>query len=146
MNATRKNVQACIKTYCQKEFPKRQQAFAKKLLGSISISKTRKITGLNKKSQNTCAVSYCNPTCEGTLFQPGKGFPAAALKRKITKNNPFSKGTQKFLLSAYKTMRTKIFGKKTNVLKNGFYEKLSKQTVTDLKKKGAISGCAAAVL
>lgn len=143
MNATRK---ACIKTYCQEEFPKRQQAFAKKLLGKLGISKTRKLPGLDKKSQDTCAMAYCNPTCEGTLFQPKKGFLNAAIKEKIMRNHPTSKWTQNMMLKASKTMRAKIFGKKTNVLKNGFYEKLSKKAVAEMKKKGAISGCAAAVL
>jgi hypothetical protein len=38
-------------------------------------------------------------------------------------------------------LRKEIFGKKTTVLKDGFYEKLDKETVTNLKKNGATSGC-----
>ncbi len=91
-------------------------------------------------------MAYCNPTCEGTLFQPKKGFSNAAIKKKIMRNHPTSKWTRNMILKTSKSMRANIFGKKTDVLKNGFYEKLSKKTVAELKKKGAISGCAAAVL
>jgi len=38
-------------------------------------------------------------------------------------------------------MRSDIFGNKTNVLKNDFYEKLPQTIVKKLKKEGAISGC-----
>ena len=34
-----------------------------------------------------------------------------------------------------------MFGNKTTVLKNGFYEKLTSKTVKKLKEKGALSGC-----
>jgi hypothetical protein len=60
-----------------------------------------------------------------------------------------SKTAQKFqnaLVLFQKQARAKIFGKKTNVLKDGFYEKLSRQAVAEIKKKGAISGCSAMVL
>lgn len=39
----------------------------------------------------------------------------------------------------------KTISNKENILKNGFYEKIPKKTVADLKKKGAISGCSLAI-
>jgi hypothetical protein len=37
--------------------------------------------------------------------------------------------------------RKKIFGTQTQVLENGFYKGLNKQTVKKLRTKGAVSGC-----
>jgi hypothetical protein len=150
MNQTRKNTKC---TYCEKEFPKRQQAALKKLAAMLKKHKMKSFTkkainraGTDKKSQEMCKKGYCNPTCEGTIFESGKAFPKS-VQNETQKNFPGNTKTAKTarnsIIGIQKFMRKKIFGKKTNVLKDGFYEKLSKKTVADLKKSGAISGCAA---
>ena len=85
-----------------------------------------------KRLQEKCESKYCNPKCKGTIFEPGKNIPKE-IKNEYKNMN--------FLIKNQMQTRKKIFGKKTNVLKNDFYEKLSKKNVKSLKKNGAISGC-----
>jgi len=64
-----------------------------------------------------CAATYCNPSCKDTLFD---------LKTKD---------------KVLKRLQKVMFRKKTNILKDDFYEGLSAKRVEDLKKNGALSGC-----
>jgi len=91
-----------------------------------------------KTTKEMCSDSFCNIGCKGTLFEPGTKVP----------NSVFEKHKHKFkdlkIQTMFKTVmnqtRANIFGKKTNVLKNNFYEKI--KDLDNIKKKGAISGCA----
>jgi len=102
---------ACVKKYCPKE--------NKRVINMFTFGKTKKSNKhLTKMVKESCKKTYCNPTCKNTAYE---------LKSKIK---------DKLLLYVRKTI-----SKKNNILKNGFYEKLSKKEVMDLKKQGAISGC-----
>jgi hypothetical protein len=85
-----------------------------------------------KRLQAKCENEYCNPTCKGTILESGKNIPKE-IKNEYKNMN--------FMIKNQIQTRKKIFGKKMNVLKNGFYEKLSTKNIKSLKKNGAISGC-----
>ena len=97
-------------------------------------AKTRKT--LLKKITRECNMYYCNKTCKNTLFEAGRNkYPP--LPKEITSNKEL-----KVLLTKLQKQNKKVlFGDKDNVLKDGFYEKLSPQKVKRLKQNGATSGC-----
>lgn len=95
---------------------------------------TKKITQKERKksledSRKVCKELYCNIGCKDTLLEPN------SLSKKYIKDN-------KIIIDFMKEERKKIFGKKTNVLDDNFYNKLSKKTSNKLRKRGAISMCA----
>lgn len=141
MNATRKNrnsIQKCQKTYCEKVWLPRQKQLLNNITRKLKI-KFPKSKSVFKSRKNfthdiqSCTKAYCNPSCSKTMFQSGKDFPRGVTGNKALE--PYIKNTRK-----------SIFGKKTNVLKDGFYEGLSKSDLKGLKESGAISGCAIKVL
>jgi hypothetical protein len=135
-NSTRK----CKKDYCEKVFVKNAQVFTDRFVKALKM-KPMKFTQKQKKElAKKCLKGYCNPTCKGTLFQDGKKFP------KNIEIDSKNEKVRKIVLKFSKDMRKKIFGKKTSILKNGFYEKLSSKTVKQLKKEGAISGCSMMII
>jgi hypothetical protein len=91
-----------------------------------------------KDTMKQCKISFCNPTCKGTIFQNNK-FPNELIN-KYKKEKKSGEMALKYL----KNMRKDLFKGKKTVLKNGFYEKL--HGINKLKKKGAISGCAVMTL
>jgi len=126
-----KDRQIKMKAYI-KEYPKSGNVkYFKKMLKNMTLKK------MKKKRIDDYRKTMCNPTCKSTLFESGDAdkLPASFIKelKKISK----SKDALDYQLG----LRKEIFGKKNTVLKNGFYEKLDKETVTNLKKKGATSGC-----
>ena len=84
--------------------------------------------------QEVCERNLCNKGCLGTLFEEGD---PTKLPKEIIKRFKGDKSMLDLLLER----RKEIFGKKTNVLKDDFYEGLKKNKVNKTKKKGAISGC-----
>ena len=90
-----------------------------------------------KKRMEDYRKTMCNPTCKGTLFESGEPTKLSSSFLKELKKTSKTKDAIDYSL----TLRKEIFGKKNTVLKNGFYEKLDAETVKNLKKKGAISGC-----
>ena len=97
-------------------------------------AKTRKT--LLKKITRECNMYYCNKTCKNTLFEAGRNkYPP--LPKEITSN----KELKVLLTKLQKQTKQEMFGDKDNVLKDGFYEKLSPQKVKRLKQNGATSGC-----
>ena len=89
-----------------------------------------------KKIQRECNLYYCNKTCKNTLFEAGRNkYPP--LSKAITSN----KKLKTIFTKGQKQNKKEIFGDKDNVLKDGFYEKLSPQKVKRLKQNGATSGC-----
>ena len=97
-------------------------------------AKTRKT--LLKKITRECNMYYCNKTCKNTLFEAGKNkYPP--LPKELTSN----KKLKAFMTKLQKQNKKVLFGDKDNVLKDGFYEKLSPQKVKRLKENGATSGC-----
>lgn len=86
-----------------------------------------------------CELNFCNKGCLGTIFEEGdpNKLPSELSKR-FKGNKPF--------LDVLLLTRKEMFGKKTSVLKEDFYEELNKKTVNKTKKKGAISGCVKIVM
>ena len=89
-----------------------------------------------KKIPRECKMYYCNKTCKNTLFEAGKNkYPP--LPKVLTSN----KKLKALMTNIDKQNKKVLFGDKDNVLKDGFYEKLSPQKVKRLKQNGATSGC-----
>jgi len=66
----------------------------------------------------TCKEIFCNIGCKNTMFEEGKTLSNGFMKKqKIDKD----------MKSIYENIRKKIFGNKSNVLKDNFYEKLSQK-------------------
>ena len=140
------SVKTCAQKFCPK-FVIRQKNTIKKMTASFSKEFNMKPMNKSKKAKfnsqvegrlkKACIKGYCNPTCKGTIFEAGKKYPKSL---EITlKKKPFA-------IKFSKYMRQKIFGKKSNVLKNGFYNKIEKKNVNTIKKQGAISACSLKVL
>jgi len=132
---------SCSTNFCKKRVlkeHKRLKEFGKAIKKSFKVKTMSKAnraifdSDRIKRLQAKCESEYCNPTCKGTLFESGKNIPKE-IKNEYKNMN--------FLIKNQMQTRKKIFGKKTSVLKNQFYEKLSKKNVKSLKKNGAISGC-----
>ena len=92
-----------------------------------------------KNLLKVCIPAYCNKDCKDTFFEKGKKLPSAVL------NPSFAKGdtakARKWYRKFVSDQRKEVFGRKTNVLKDSFYEKISKTSVDKMKKEGALSGC-----
>ena len=93
----------------------------------------KKSKTLKKQRMKQCKELYCNVGCKNTIFEKGKG-----ISKGFTKKIKRVDDNMKIL---FENERKKIFGSKTNVLKDNFYEKIPQQKVLEMKKKGAISGC-----
>jgi len=125
----------CVKTVCDNTYIKKQQNIFQKIrkgfvaeivkkegkhtVAKKTRNKTKKLNYERKAIIDSCSQQYCNPTCKNTLFQ----------KKSDIKDE--------ILLS----VRESTLGKKENIIKNGFYEKLPSHIVKNLKKKGALSAC-----
>lgn len=89
-----------------------------------------------KKIPRECNMYYCNKTCKNTLLEAGRNkYPP--LPKEVTLN----KELKALLTKLQKQTKKELFGDKNNVLKDGFYEKLSLPKVKRLKQNGATSGC-----
>lgn len=99
-------------SYCTKEYAKRQ---------------TRKHGVPFKQAMAGCKLIYCNPTCKNT------SFGSKPLSRRLKKLPMYKRGAE------WRANFEKRHG--AVILKDGFYEGLSKKEVDSLKKQGAISGC-----
>lgn len=105
-----------------------QKEFIKRMNNTKSAEKSIKIL------KDGCERNLCNKGCLGTIFEEGdpNKLPKGIIKK--------FKGNKE-LLALLLDRRKEIFGKKTNVLKDDFYEGLKKNNVNKTRKKGAISGC-----
>ena len=136
-------MERCEKTYCGNAFQKLSEKVSMRIANTFKLPKHNKdkmIKGLrSKKSRDTlkkeCIKGYCNPGCKNTIFQAGKNMPEAVYN-KVDLN---ARGVISML-------RKKIFGKRTNVLKNSFYNKLPAKNITRARKQGALSGCSIKIL
>jgi hypothetical protein len=89
-----------------------------------------------KKIPLECKMNYCNKTCKNTFFEAGRNkYPP------LPKGYAKDKEMTALLRKIQKQTKKDLFGDKDNVLKDGFYEKLSQQKVKKLKQNGATSGC-----
>lgn len=94
--------------------------------------KLKKPWKYSKKDDDNCKMTFQNPTCKGTFFEPGKGFSKEFIRKQKLKGD---------MLKFSMQQRKEVFGNKTDVLVNGFYEKLSRKYINELKKQGATSAC-----
>ena len=164
-NSSRK--EKCVSTYCENVFPKKLEKLKKKISKNIIPKMTKNMIPSHKKifiknfnksffikdkktkewEKQNCKNSFCNPKCKNTLFQEGTKIPKEVFKNAklhlthTIKDPKLSAKAYKDTVKIFKKMRQHIYGEKTNVLKNDFYEKLPLKTVNKLKKEGAISGC-----
>ena len=135
------------KQFCQaykKKTLKLMNALDANLMKSLTPANKKKYKAFQAKSRKAlikkipreCNMYYCNKTCKNTLFEAGRNkYPP--LPKEITSN----KELKVLLTKLQKQTKQEIFGDKDNVLKDGFYEKLSPQKVKRLKQNGATSGC-----
>lgn len=148
---TTKKVEHCKKTFCPKMLQQQKKTlkkigniFAKKFKGNTKqIKKMNSVLNtpnMRKKMLDSCVKGYCNPSCKNTMFEAGKEFPKALEKELKGKK----RGND--VLNIIKKMRKSMFGNKNTVLKNDFYNGISKSNTHKLKKDGAISGCTMMVM
>lgn len=106
------------------------------------------IKAFKKKTQkflDNCSSAYLNDDkCTGTLFESGDdAVIVKKLMEKMVKESDVKLNSKEYNMA--KTlilgMRKEMFGKKKDVLKDGFYEKLDKNDVAQLKEFGAKTGC-----
>ena len=129
-----------------KEFEERQTKMKEYIKANPNTSNAKyfkkTLKNMNRKKMKKKRIedyrkTMCNPTCKNTLFESGD--PNQLTPSFIKELKKISK--TKDALDYQLALRKEIFGKKNNVLKNGFYEKLDSETVNNLKKRGATSGC-----
>jgi hypothetical protein len=115
----------------KKDISKEDKDTAKNALKQIE--KERKAKSFIKSQQKIDAGLFCNPGCKGTFLEPGNKLTPEYYKK--FKDN-------KELIKIFENDRKELFGDRTNVLIDDFYEKASTKFVEKLKKEGAISLCA----
>lgn len=108
----------------------------KNLWNKHFLKQTKKSGNVNWKKIElaNCATHYCNEGCKKTIFEDGPPDKLSEEFMKYLKH--------KELIKSFEELRKELFGNKTSVLKDGFYEGLNPKTLNKLKKEGAISGCA----
>jgi hypothetical protein len=140
-------MQRCESEYCGKSFLELSKKASIKAGKTLKMPKNT-INKIIKKFQSKkmrnelkkqCVKGYCNPDCKNTMFQAGKGMPSAFYDGVSAKERGLLKAMTE-------SIRKKIFGNKTNVLKNSFYSKIPAKNVTRAKKQGALSGCSLKIL
>jgi hypothetical protein len=94
-------------------------------------------------SKEGCIEGHCNPDCKNTIFQAGKNMPPSVYMK--ASKNLKGKGVA-IVKSFLNNTRKRMFGNKTNVLKNSFYNRLPAKNVTRARKQGALSGCTLKIL
>jgi hypothetical protein len=114
------------------------------IINTLKKMKSKKMTKEKLESirlgKEMCSNSFCNVGCKDTLFEPGTKVPDIIFQKMKNKDPKF----QKVFKELMNNTRKNIFGNKTNVLKDNFYEKF--KDPDKIKKQGAISGCALASL
>jgi len=102
---------------------------------------TKRNKAFFKNIPRECKSYYCNKTCKNTILEAGRNkYPP------LPKEVESDKEMQKRILKIQKKTKQELFGDKDNILKDGFYERLSPAKVKKLKKNGATSGCVQMVL
>lgn len=101
-----------------------------------TLKRIKEFTNPSKESEKIITDSdirtFCNPNCEGTILEPGN---------KLSERYYADYKSNKNLIKLFEQQRKKVFGKKTNVLVDGFYENAHKKYLEEIKKEGAISLC-----
>jgi hypothetical protein len=124
-----------------KTVKKQYQVCEELLQQNQSLQKEPLTVKHRKQIMKSCKLGYYNDKkCSGTIFEPGndKTVIDNVMKSRKMKPDSFAYNFTKALLIS---MRKNITRNK-NYLQDGFYSKLSKKDVAQLKSKGATSGCA----
>ena len=125
-----KEVRNVLEKQVREKFENNQKELKAKL------NNIRKFTKLDKKMESvadsTIVKSYCNPGCKNTILEPGTKLPDSYYKLF---------GKEKDVIKFFEEQRKTIFGDKTDVLKDNFYEKAPKKYIDKIKNDGAISLC-----
>ena len=145
-------MERCESEFCGKTFQQGSDRMAVKFGKKLGLPK-QSIDDMLKKlrskksranSKKECIKGYCNPDCKNTLFQAGKEMPSSVFANASKKG---IKGKGVAVVKSFLTLtRKRMFGNKTDVLKNSFYNKLPAKNVTRARKQGALSGCTLKVL
>ncbi len=132
------NVRSCEKKFCKKYFPEKLESLLKKSLKKWKLPYKKPSAAYKKMIREQCITGFCTPGCKGTLYEPGKSVPKKLIDD-IKKNKTLKKKEQDQLIKFTKDMRALIFKKKTDVLKDGFYEKFDKNLKKEYIAHGALS-------
>lgn len=94
---------------------------------------------------------FCNSECKGTIFEAGDKLSDEYKKKIIqrfvkegknkTRKIKITKEEKENIIKDAETRREYIFGEKKNVIKNGFFMEIDKNSKKMLEQMGAISGC-----
>jgi len=146
-------VQKIQKTTNEKQ---KQNLLAKKMALEFQISQSANmITSFRKLTEKLTQQQYCNPGCVATMFETGTTFSKDFMKKfeenaeKIfrypelspTKEKEKIQKQKQELLQIYLEERKRMFGNKSDVLVDDFYEGLKPNQIKKMKDAGAISGC-----
>jgi hypothetical protein len=144
-------MERCESQFCGKTFQQGSDKMAVKVGKKLGLPK-ESIDDMLKKlrskkgratSKKGCIKAHCNPDCKNTMFQAGKEIPSSVYMN--ASKNLKGKGVA-IVRSFLNNTRKRMFGNKTNVLKNSFYNKLPAKNVTRARKQGALSGCTLKIL
>jgi len=152
-NSSSNSVKKCEKNFCTKYTKKLIDltlTIKDKILNSSDISSEKKkqieknfkksLNKLKKTVPKECSVAFCNPTCEGTIFQNGKELPEKIKKRFLKEK------TGQEIIEMLIKLRESLFNGEKTIIKNGFYKELKAKNIKKIKKNGAISGCSIMVI
>jgi len=109
-------ISRCI-TYCKRQ----------------ALNQTRKHGGSFKKNLADCKLLSCNPTCKNTSFGLKILSPAQSRSSQYKAGHNWRK--------TFRAKRRALFGRKRNIMDNGFYLGSSNKRNKSLRAQGAISGC-----
>ena len=119
------------------------------------ISQQKMIVSVHNITEKLAKKQYCNTGCVATMFEKGTTLSKDFMKNfeenmdKIFRYPDLSPTKEKEKIQTEKQKlvkmmideRKKLFGNKTNVLVDDFYEGLKPNQIKKMKDAGAISGC-----
>jgi len=113
------SVRDCMKRYCTPADARRQ---------------TQKHGIPYRLARSGCKLMSCNPTCKNTSFGT-----RLRLSNRLRRLPQYSRG--EMWRRQFEKKRHRLFGTRKNIIRDGFYVKMSPKRVMELKAHGAISGC-----
>lgn len=115
-----------------KDAKKQKDNFIKRMREQLSNTNLKKT---KKSLDKFCIKTYCNPDCKNTYFDEST---LGLSKEILTKN----KKDPIFLQRMRETKHKDIYQGRKHILKDSFYYDIDPKLVKQMKKEGAISGCA----
>ena len=101
------------------------------------FTQPRNIT--RRELMKDCTLQFCNKDCKGTLLEKGRAFPTLhpRIKSQLKRQDKLFGSTD----DDNKRDRRRLFGNKTNILRNSVHYKTPRNLEQLYKKKGALSIC-----